>query len=357
MLAKLCRICPNTDSWKRPTGNKKGLGDFAGTNGFGVEEWLSRKEWLLSGYKGLPGDWRYAHITALWTKNNAYAGQDMRVYLFTYDNGAWLVGYIDQAHLIDEDEAAWAVEQFRRKGWLNAMREDVKAIEGNVDILSDKTVRTSPLGYASMRFKPDSLHFLPEPQRLIMNNWRYTVAYGWNPAYLGEVFPPDMLPGQENSSAQELARFSEAIRVRRAICAKECSPRQAPIQNRLALQLATIYGPQGYQVLCEDNRVDISIRKDNYTSFLEIKPADSAREAIRLALGQLLEYAHYPKADKADNLVVVSDAEPSPDDSQYIRQLRQRYGIPLCYVYWPRDAQTISQRELMKCVRAIKISG
>ncbi len=81
MLAKLCRICPNTDSWKRPTGNKKGLGDFAGTNGFGVEEWLSRKEWLLSGYKGLPGDWRYAHITALWTKNNAYAGQDMRVYL------------------------------------------------------------------------------------------------------------------------------------------------------------------------------------------------------------------------------------------------------------------------------------
>ena len=55
--------------------------------------------------------------------------------------------------------------------------------------------------------------------------------------------------------------------------------------------------------------------------------------------------------------LTVSDAEPSPDDSQYIRQLRQRYGIPLCYVYWPRDAQTISQRELMKCVRAIKISG
>lgn len=74
----------------------------------------------------------------------------------------------------------------------------------------------------------------------------------------------------------------------------------------------------------------------------------------------LAEDSHFScafTADKADNLVVVSDAEPSPDDSQYIRQLRQRYGIPLCYVYWPRDAQTISQRELMKCVRAIKISG
>ena len=163
MLEKLCRICPNTASWERPTGNKEESGGFAGANGFGIEEWLTRKEWLLSGYNGLLESWRYAHITALWTKNNAYVGQDMRIYLFTYDKGAWLVGYINQAHLIDEDEAAWATEQFRRNGWLDAMRQDVKAIRGNVDILSDKAVQASPLGYVSMRFKPDSLHFLPEP--------------------------------------------------------------------------------------------------------------------------------------------------------------------------------------------------
>lgn len=129
MLEKLCRICPNTASWERPTGNKEESGGFAGANGFGIEEWLTRKEWLLSGYNGLLESWRYAHITALWTKNNAYVGQDMRIYLFTYDKGAWLVGYINQAHLIDEDEAAWATEQFRRNGWLDAMRQDVKASE------------------------------------------------------------------------------------------------------------------------------------------------------------------------------------------------------------------------------------
>jgi len=183
-----------------------------------------------------------------------------------------------------------------------------------------------------------------------MKNWRYTVAYGWDTDYLTEL-SSDILLAQRDSSAQELARFSEAIRVRRAICAKECSPRQAPIQNRLAVQLASVYGPKGYQVLCEDNRVDISIRKDNYASFLEIKPADSAREAIRLALGQLLEYAHYPKADRADNLVVVSDAAPGADDRRYIQTLRQRYGIPLRYVYWPEGAEKISSGELAKCVR------
>ena len=82
MLEKLCRICPNTASWERPTGNKEESGGFAGANGFGIEEWLTRKEWLLSGYNGLLESWRYAHITALWTKNNAYVGQDMRIYLF-----------------------------------------------------------------------------------------------------------------------------------------------------------------------------------------------------------------------------------------------------------------------------------
>ena len=53
MLEKLCRICPNTASWERPTGNKEESGGFAGANGFGIEEWLTRKEWLLSGYNGL----------------------------------------------------------------------------------------------------------------------------------------------------------------------------------------------------------------------------------------------------------------------------------------------------------------
>ena len=38
MLEKLCRICPNTASWERPTGNKEESGGFAGANGFGIEE-------------------------------------------------------------------------------------------------------------------------------------------------------------------------------------------------------------------------------------------------------------------------------------------------------------------------------
>lgn len=349
MIHKLCRICKNTNQWCSPTGDKFGNGEsFPDKNNFGIEEWINRKEWLLKGYDRTDINWRYAHITALCTQNHAYCGQDARVFLFTYTDGqALLVGYLDKVHILDANEAAWAVRRFQKEGWLAIMREEVQEVGGKVAPLSDKKVNEDPLCLINIRFLPKNLHLLKEP-REISAPWRYTKAYEC--ANLEAALLLDELPAPAEPTEQGLARYSEAARLRRAISAKEFLPRQAPIQNRLYRQLVRDYGPEGYQVRCEDHRVDISIRRKGYTGFLEIKPADSAREAIRLALGQLLEYAHYLEADRVDNLVVVSDAAPEAKDMKYIRQLRQRYGIPLCYVYWPRRAEEISRKELAKCV-------
>ena len=63
MFQRICRLCPNTDDWKRPTkkyGENKDV--YTSKYGFGFEEWLNREEWLLSGYPGLEGEWRYVHI-------------------------------------------------------------------------------------------------------------------------------------------------------------------------------------------------------------------------------------------------------------------------------------------------------
>lgn len=61
MLYKICRLCPSTSKWAHPT-KKVGENKKAYTSefGFGFEEWLNREEWLLSGYPGLDGEWRYA---------------------------------------------------------------------------------------------------------------------------------------------------------------------------------------------------------------------------------------------------------------------------------------------------------
>lgn len=330
---RLCRLCRNTSGWRYPTGDKQKEGGFPAQNGFGIEEWLDRREWTLRDEEGQ--EWRYAHIPSLARIAEQEADDPITLLLFICEQGRdgrqtfSIVGTIHQVWLTDEAEAQKAVETFIARGWLRTMREEAVQAGGVETELTDEAARACPRWYVTIRFRPDSLEWFHPSIKILEHKmraqrmWRFTVPYIWKDDFLPAV---GTAMTDSPSNEREASWISEEIRLRRAIGAKAYLPRQAPIQNRLARQLAQIYGPKGYRVLCEDNHVDISIRRGAYSSFLEIKPADSAREAIRLALGQLLEYAHYPKADRADNLVVVSDAAPGADDDRYIRQLREYRG-------------------------------
>ncbi len=148
-------------------------------------------------------------------------------------------------------------------------------------------------------------------------------------------------------SDEDLNRFSEETQERRGTSGKSVVPRQAPIQNALAMQLHSIFSPKGYRVTCEDQRVDMKLFDPNgRASFIEIKPASSAREAIRLALGQLIEYSHYPADNRAKKLIIVSDASPGDEDFEYIIFLRNTYNLPLEYVHWPLGATRLPEDQL-----------
>jgi hypothetical protein len=64
--------------------------------------------------------------------------------------------------------------------------------------------------------------------------------------------------------------------------------------------------------------------------FYEIKPADFARDAIRQALPQLLEYAYRKGGVEAERLVVVSQAPLDPDSEEFLAKLREK-GFPVWY--------------------------
>jgi hypothetical protein len=66
-------------------------------------------------------------------------------------------------------------------------------------------------------------------------------------------------------------------------------------------------------------------------TFFEIKIAPSARSALREAVGQLLEYAYWPNAGRANELVVVGEAAPTEETKQYLDNLRRRFGLGLSY--------------------------
>lgn len=83
--------------------------------------------------------------------------------------------------------------------------------------------------------------------------------------------------------------------------------------------------------LQERERIDIRFTLSNQCAVAELKICYGlgTRKSIREALGQLLEYNHYPKRTPADLWFIILDEEPSGDDRRFIEVLRKKYPFPI----------------------------
>ena len=78
-------------------------------------------------------------------------------------------------------------------------------------------------------------------------------------------------------------------------------------------------------------RVDAVVRCNGKEIFYEVKVGSTVRSCVRAALGQLIEYCHWPSANRASEIIVVGEAELDSDSRAYLDFLRQRFDIPLWY--------------------------
>ena len=88
-------------------------------------------------------------------------------------------------------------------------------------------------------------------------------------------------------------------------------------------------------------RVDVAVDTHDGFLFCEVKVAPHLREAVREAIGQLLEYAHWPNDRRAEKWWVVSKKEPSTEDISYLHALRTRYKLPVYYRRIDAEAEVL----------------
>lgn len=80
------------------------------------------------------------------------------------------------------------------------------------------------------------------------------------------------------------------------------------------------------------NYIDIATKdKNGIITFYEIKTNSDARLCVRQALGQLMEYAFFPKVRNAQKIVVVGTGSRTPEIEEYISELNSNFGIPVSY--------------------------
>jgi hypothetical protein len=88
----------------------------------------------------------------------------------------------------------------------------------------------------------------------------------------------------------------------------------------------------GIKCNVERRNIDVTFRLGKQSALVEFKIAYNGdpKPAIREALGQILEYNHYPDRVTYDQWVLILDCKPTEADGTFLKTLR-KYRIPLSY--------------------------
>ena len=78
-------------------------------------------------------------------------------------------------------------------------------------------------------------------------------------------------------------------------------------------------------------RIDVVLKHSSGLWFYEIKTFHSPRACIRDAIGQLLEYSHWPNGIAAKKLIVVGEHTLDSEGSQYLETLHRLFSLPIEY--------------------------
>lgn len=109
------------------------------------------------------------------------------------------------------------------------------------------------------------------------------------------------------------------------------------LSNQFCDWLKSKHGLTGVQ---EHQYVNVRFSRGEERILAELKVClgVGTTKAIREALGQLLEYNHYPMRTVAEQWFVVLDAEPTSDDKAFVSALRTSRALPL-FVGWQQGTE------------------
>lgn len=118
-----------------------------------------------------------------------------------------------------------------------------------------------------------------------------------------------------------------------------------PTHNIIQNKLKTYLENSGSyaKVLLESDNVDIkAVTLSGEWHYFELKTS-SPRQCIREALGQILEYAHYPFDNRAKKLYIVGCYALSDNEIKYMHLLRTIYNMPIWYRWFDRSTNYLSE--------------
>jgi hypothetical protein len=346
---RVARLCWNDKGWIKPSG-KKGKSVFSKSHearfGYGHEEWLFDTGKLINGY-------HYGFLEPIRKQQHAYSNHIYNIWLYTIEGKTkdrYWVGEILNVEVIDAYESERIRNEYERRGWIQQMEEQVIEADANANGFSD----WKGIDLFNIRFKPIDIRLNDEYVRLpsdhpVHEQPRYSFSRFKDSFHIKDdmsntkfsFIVPTII---SETKAYNFIDTGQHIREYKAV---EITYLHRAISKGLTNKLREIYGdqnvtpehPAGYGTA----RIDIVVNSPEGYLFYEVKTYPSLRVSIREAVGQLMEYSMWTDQDKAKKMIVVTQYHEDPKDaSEYFRNIRDRYKIPLYYQSYDFENGTLS---------------
>ena len=324
-VEKVARICWNKYDWKRPSGTEgksRGVDAFENLYGFGHEEWLLDDSKVIDGY-------HYAFLEPVNTKMLRHAGEVYDIHLFTFNpmKKKEYVGVLRNVECLTEKQAKVAYSYYRKAGWLQEMKEDVRfAVTGGKPKNMD-----SSMFNIRFRFADADIYYSNRP--IISEKDPNTRGLYYR---LMDLKGPFVYETEEDGTIKTINTnpWEVVTREGKVIVDPLHKKIQARIMELLKDQYVHLYPESA--ITSESDRIDLKgqpLDDQKNWHYYEVKTS-SAKRSIREALGQILEYAHYPQASRASKLFIVGPEKPDEKDAQYMEYIRKTYNIPVWFRWY-----------------------
>lgn len=335
---KLARICWNSNNWQKPSGK---LGKVKNNKSYETETGYGHEEWLLDVGKLVDG-YHYAYIQAVGQHHAKYLGCTYDISFYTIDGVTklrWWLGEILNVQVIESEESRKVYNVYKRKGWLNEMYAQLDAVDAD----TAQFKRISAVNFCCIKFLPEDIKLLEEPLPFYSGNPAVKSDY-YNlknrilvPEFgsFGEfIFASGGMGVKDRTSAVYRGKITDIDLVHNQIqkCLRELFDEQYGSVN-VSVENLTGFG----------TKIDVVVRLGKSFVFYEIKTANTAKQCIREALSQLLEYSCYTNRNLAKRLVVVSPAKLTDEANTYLQNIRKLFNIPLFYQSIDLENKTLTK--------------
>lgn len=321
-MEKIARLCWNTNEWRRPSGRNgksKSNDSYENEMGFGHEEWL------LDDSKIMSDGYHYGFLEPMRVKGDRHFGKIYDIHLFTISPNKQRVyiGCLKNAVGVSLEESQKIYQLYQKKGWLAEMQKDVLNVEGTVNDF------TPPFMFnVKFKFEDAEIYYSNPPILKRDSIWHRYNLMNKKSEFEFEKDEDGNIKVLDTSIFERIVEGGKII----------IDPLHKKIQNAVVKLLKEQYTNLQMESGADKTgkqRVDIKgfSKYENEWHFFEVKTM-SAKRSIREALGQILEYAHYPNVNHARKLFIIGPEPPDEKDKAYMQLLREKYNLPVWFRWY-----------------------